>query len=138
MVDSRQIFKILNELKGKVRTKEQVGTVKVDEIESSDPHVVGDAFNEFFATIGEKTQAKHPQPSHKPQFIECGRCVLCYPVNELKFLQGIDTMKSKCSCGLDDVSSQVINANAIVPKLTEVLNASILNGDFPDVYQCQK
>ena len=104
-----EIFKLLNELNGKGRTKEQIGTVKVDEAESSNPHVVADAFIEFFATIGENTQAKLLQPSHLQQFIECDRFVWFYRANELKVLQAIDSMKSKCSCGLD-VSSQVIKA----------------------------
>ena len=49
-------------------------------------------------------------------------------------------MESKCSCGLDDVSSQVIKAcgSVIVPKLTEKINASILNGVFPDALSMSK
>ena len=59
IADSRQL---LNELKGKGMTKDQIGTVKIDEAYGSDPHFVADAFNEFLATIGKKIKQKYRNP----------------------------------------------------------------------------
>ena len=57
--DSRQVFKLLNEINGKQKGSSKVPTVQLEGTNVSDPHTISNAFNDYFATIGLKLAKKN-------------------------------------------------------------------------------
>ena len=56
--DSRQVFKLLNEINGKQKGSSKVPTIQLEGTNVSDPHTISNAFNDYFATIGLKLAKK--------------------------------------------------------------------------------
>ena len=52
--DSRQIFKVLNEVRGKSTKRSRITNLSVNGEYTSDIISISNCFNEYFATIGEK------------------------------------------------------------------------------------
>ena len=52
--DSRQVFKVLNEINGKTAKSSKVSALLINNNKLSDPVLISNAFNDYFASVGTK------------------------------------------------------------------------------------
>ena len=118
-----------------------------EEKELEDPKEIADGFNKFFTEIGpnlaEKldTNGKKPYETFLPQNLPPTSLLFTY-VTEEKTKKLITNLKSKPSCGDDQISSIFLKhshvIDVITPCLTILINQSLRAGIFPSKLKIAK
>uniref|UniRef100_A0A1B6KGZ5 Reverse transcriptase domain-containing protein n=2 Tax=Graphocephala atropunctata TaxID=36148 RepID=A0A1B6KGZ5_9HEMI len=113
----------------------------------NNPSLIAENLNKFFAEVAENTLIKNrndlhyvPQSIQNPpirQYIEVFNFA---PTNEKEVLEIISSLKSKLSCGLDEVPSKAVKhcAEQLAAPLAAVINKSFEQGHFPSLLKLSK
>ena len=133
--DSRQTYKLLNEIKGKQKNTHNVpclDVIKADDNEPSDIDIA-EAFNDHFTSIVEKIIQNLP-PSEEIKISRVEKSMYLFAATEQEVLEIIENLENKCSSGDDYVSNLIIKSagTIITPYLTCLINKSMNQGVFPD------
>ena len=133
--DSKQTYKLLNDLSGK-----NIYDANVPILESCQQHSVtpstfdvAERFNVFFSEIG--TQLKKDMDCLPlPPLKQVGHSMFLYQVTELEVEQIINKRDNKSSSGDDNINNILVklSVSATVPYLTLLINKSFSQGIFPD------
>ena len=133
--DSRQTYKLLNDLSGK-----NIYDANVPILESCQQHSVtpstfdvAERFNVFFSEIG--TQLKKDMDCLPlPPLKQVGHSMFLYQVTELEVEQIINKLDNKSSSGDDNINNILVklSVSATVPYLTLLINKSFSQGIFPN------
>ena len=137
--DMRKTWGTLNTLMGRRNGTDytKIDKINVNNDTVEDTKGIANAFNNFFANIGNDTSNMIPSvtksyksylqnPSIESFFIE--------PVNELELLDIITKLKCKKSSGSDGISSKLLKICApyLVIPLSHIINLSFTTGKIPD------
>jgi hypothetical protein len=129
----KTVWQIVGEqtCKTKVKKRENLN-LKINGSLSSNPHLVTNAFNTFFASVGLNTNISKP----------CGRSVVnptsntffLSPVHPSETYKCIQKLKNKISCGIDEIPPLLVKscANELTLPLTDLINQSFSAGIFPE------
>ena len=132
--DSRQTFKLLNELSGKHLVNNAVPKLSSclsDTAPNSSNLQVAEKFNEFFASIGKNIQRSIPSEAVTP-LTDVNMSLRVYPVSDNEKSAIIDSLPDKSSSGEDEISNIVVKTKSVVTKyLTSLINHSFREGVFP-------
>jgi hypothetical protein len=103
---------------------------------SSDPKLVSNTFNELFISAGRSRAADAGgSPRGQPVLQPSENSLFLRPVDPHEVEKIITNLKSKPSCGIDELPSTLIKACAeeLTPPLTYIINQSFTEGVFPDL-----
>ena len=133
--DSRQTYKLLNDLSGK-NTKD--GSVPVLESclqhkEAPSTFDIAERFNNFFSAIGTELK-KNLDYLPLPSLNQAEQSVFLYPVTECEVQKIIDNLDNKSSSGDDNINNILVklSAPATIPYLASLINNSFIQGIFSD------
>ena len=118
MGDSRQVYKLLNDLSDKSVENNNVHFLRNCGVKCPSDSDIANAFNDFFADSGINNSSKLPNvplqtiPSHD-------KSMLLYPTSNNEVQKTIDELDNKSSCWLDNISNVLvkISSKATVPYL---------------------
>ena len=133
--DSRQTYKLLNDIKGNTRKSSKVPALKSCNARSSDPSSadIAEEFNTFFTNVGPnlKENIKHVP---LPKMDEVNHSMYLKPITCDEVREIIDNLDNKFSSGDDDISSVIVklSSNITIPYLTQIINKAFEEGIFPD------
>lgn len=121
------MWNIVNEIKGKTTLNRNI---QID----GDPKCIADDLNRYFINIGPQliNQLKGPQNLRN---IPCNsKSLFLKPVTEQEILEHVRSLKSKLSCGSDEVPTYLIKSciSLIITPLCFILKNSFKFGIFPD------
>jgi hypothetical protein len=127
--DSKQLFRVLNQLLGRKREAQPP---------EKTPLVLAEMFSQFFIekisdirdSIPDANDPTPPFPSPACSFTQFA------PVSVTDVLKLIASSPTK-SCSLDPLPTELIkaNKNELAPAICSIINISLFNGVFPAVYQ---
>jgi hypothetical protein len=111
-------------------------TLELNNIETSDPLSIGEAFNKYFVNVGPSLAESIPPSNIDPvSFITHNSRSTMYlkPTNETEVHNIIRELKN-CAPGPDGIPSSVLkeSSNIFVPVLTYIVNLSLNQGIFPN------
>ena len=120
---------------------------KIKELFYNNKHItndqeISDALNEHFSTIGSKlankttSQTPHQDYLHTPN----QHNFFLHPTDINETLKVIQNLKTKKSCGHDNISPKLlkINADILTKPITYIINLSFKNGIVPDQFKIAK
>lgn len=140
---SRAIWQVINNERRQSNNSKDQTTLHINNRTISDPTEVANCFNNFFATIAEKTlqvnhnntkqsyENKQPLTNHNLQFT---------PATSDEVLKAINSLKPKTSSGIDDISAKLTKTckEELVTPLTNIINKSLNQGIFPEQLKTAK
>ena len=107
--DSRQTFKILNEITGKTSKMVQINqlTGSVNAVSSSE---IADSFNEFFASVGTKLTSKFPTIDNvvTTQFVT--HSMFVRDTNGTEITEIISNLHDRSSSGIDEINNKLLKS----------------------------
>ena len=136
MGDSRQVYKLLNDLSGKSMEDNNVHFLRICGVKCPSDSDIANAFNDIFADSGINISSKLPYvplqtiPSHD-------KSMFLYPTSDIEVQKTLDELDNKSSSGLDNILVKIrnvlvkISSEVTVPYLTYLINLSFFNGKFP-------
>ena len=109
----------------------------------NDSYEISNGFNKYFANIAKDLARKIPKSSVDPlKFIPESNLhtIAIDPVTENEVSNVIKSLKNSSSTGYDGIQTEVIKStfHAYLTPLTQVLNASLIQGFFPDKLKISK
>ena len=141
--DSKTLWSVLNSLIRKTRNK-----VDVVELESDDgkllknPVEIGNAFNEHFASAGEKVKSKINKIDVDPlKYVKrVEQNLMLGNITESKLCHYVSKMKSKFSSGIDGITNDFLKktVNCLKVPLCIIFNKSLNTGLFPSEMKIAK
>jgi len=108
----------------------------------SDPELIANKFNSFFAEIGPTLASKIQSPSSFSDFLHDpnSKTLFFHPIEEKEILDIVKNFKSGKSAGYDDISPTVVKS--AIPFLTKplafIFNISLSTGVFPSALKIAK
>ena len=133
--DSRQTYKLINDLKGSNRKSSQVPALNSCSARCTDPSSVdiAEEFNSYFTNVGPKLKEniKHVP---LPKMDEVNHSMYLKPITIDEVREIIDNLDNKYSSGDDDISNVIVklSSSVTIPYLTQIINKSFEEGIFPD------
>ena len=132
--DSRQIYKILNNLREITNTSKKI--VSINSISGNcitDESAIANEFNAHFSSIGINLAKNIPNQGITQSFDTPNFCMFNFPVTESEVHIIISNLQNKASSGVDGISNLVLKASpfAIVPILRQLIEVSFKSGHFP-------
>ena len=132
--NTRQVYKLLNELQGKTAKKEKfpILTSCTQKIKSPTMEDNANCFNNFFANIGSKL-SEHLQEPYTPNFDRKLHSMLLVKTSRAEDLQIINHLDNKSSSGDDNINNIILKATGeiVADYLDSMINISFENGTFP-------
>ena len=133
--NSKQTWKVLNDILGRSNKSKLPNSFYINDILNSDPKIIANNFNDFFANLG-LNLAQNIPPTNLNFHHYLNNVVP--PINSL-FFKPIDTqeivsicnsLKSGTSGGFDDIKSDVVKSvkELIAYPLTHIFNCSLTSG----------
>ena len=115
----------------------------VDNIQITDPKLIADNFCTFFTEIGKKHANRIPKSKkgfHYYMKENIRDSIFMAPTNINEINNIIRKLKPKKSCGLDNITSNLLKqiAPTISEPLTQIINKSLQNGIFPENWKSAK
>ena len=100
-------------------------------------------FNNYFVNVGPRLANSIKHKSHPPdEYLNNPnlRSIFIMPTTDTEILKIVGKMKSKSSCGYDDISSKLLKQtiNGIITPLVHIINLSLSSGIFPDKMKIAK
>ena len=111
-------------------------TFKINNIYTSDPKNIADAFNKFYGTIAENTKLKIPKTHKKfSDYLDspCDKSIFFSPTDEKEIFKLIMELDDKKACGPGSIHARIIKliAPTISIHLTTLFNTVHHSGIFP-------
>jgi hypothetical protein len=137
-------WKIINREKGMKQLDITPLSLKINDTKIKDKNIMANTFNNYFATIADHVQAGKKQNSssnindpinYLHKYYSKPFCTIRWHyASTHEITKIIKTLKSKNSCGYDEITSQIIKISEpfIVSPLTYICNAVLCSGKFPD------
>ena len=133
--DSRQTYKLLNDLSGKNTKDASVPVLEscLQHKEAPSTFDIAERFNNFFSAIGTELK-KNLDYLPLPSLNQAEQSVFLYPVTECEVQKIIDNLDNKSSSGDDNINNILVklSAPATIPYLASLINNSFIQGIFPD------
>jgi hypothetical protein len=145
--DSKKIWSIINEVldRGKKSSNDPSITLKYQNKLHTSPTEISNGFNQHFRNMAPnlaKTIKEPPLPyTHfLKQTNKTTNQFSLATVAEDKVTNIINDLKSKNSCGFDNVSNKLLKkiSPIIIDPLTKAINASLTEGNFPQILKLAK
>jgi len=143
--DIKNTWATINNIINKTKDKgDFTSKFLVDGQYTSDNQVIVNEFNKYYVEIGSKLASKIQTPrdkSFKDYLYQPVRYSLNFKqVNRDTVLKLIDSLKSKNSCGYDNISTKLLKyvKQELVDSITLIINQSIASGVFPDLLKIAK
>jgi hypothetical protein len=134
----KKTWQILNTLIGKCNDKTNVPQeLLVENKLVNDPQEVADAFGEYFSKVGAQYSDTIPKSNIEPEHY-CEQfnpnSLYLAPTDPNELQQIISKLKSKTSCGFDNISSKLLKdiSPYLLNPLTILINKSMEEGKMPD------
>ena len=133
--NSRQTYKLLNDIKGTTRKSSKVPALNSCTARNTDPSSadIAEEFNTFFTNVGPKLKEniKHVP---LPKVDEVNHSMYLKPITVDEVKEIIDHLDNKYSSGDDDISNVIVklSSSITIPYLTHIINKSFEEGIFPD------
>ena len=133
--DSRQTFKLLNEIRGKQEVSISLPILTsctTDSNHSPSQSDIAETFNRHFITIGEKVQKDLPSLSPLlPDSVS--HSMVLYNTNVVDVNRVMDNLNNKSSSGVDYISNKIVKITSRItaPCFTCLINQSFDEGNFP-------
>ena len=133
--NSRQTFKLINDIKGTNRKSSQVPALNSCSERCTDPSSIdiAEQFNTFFTNVGPKLKEKIKHVP-LPEMNEVNHSMYLKPITIDEVREIIENLHNKISSGDDDFSNVIVkfSSNITTPYLTQVINKSFKEGKFPN------
>jgi hypothetical protein len=134
----KKTWDTLNEILGKVKKKETISQININNVPESEPIKIANEFNSFFTTIGKKIANEVQNVEKNPEdYINYDR-----PIPNLQIgnttpehvLKIIRKFKLKSSCDIHGISTKMIKfiSNELASPLAHIFNLSLGTGIFPE------
>ena len=96
--------------------------------------------NEFFVYVGSVLSSRLPQTAYSSGSFNCDKTLFMEPTGEFEVASIIKALKSKKSCGMDGISSEILRCcSPIIERhLALAFNKCIDEGVFPDIFKIAK
>ena len=138
----RSTWKILNNLLGRVTTKNNIKSLKSKNENITNPSEIAEIFNKHFASVGAKLDAAIPAVNGvKDYYSESTNQSLFFgPCDTSEIISVISKLPNSTAVGYDDISTIVVKkvAHVIAPALTQIVNFSLTSGQMPDELKIAK
>ena len=135
MGDSRQTYKLINDIKGTNRKSSQVPALNScsERCTDSSRADIAEQFNTFFTNVGPKLKEKIKHVP-LPEMNEVNHSMYLKPITIDEVREIIENLDNKFSSGDDDISNVIVklSSNITIPYLTQIINKSFEEGVFPD------
>ena len=140
----KSTWKIINREKGTKHQDTTVNTLTIDDSTIANQSIIANAFNNYFSTVADSimTDKKQDITSSRKNPIDYLYKFYGKPFCKMKWQYAstheirkiIKTLKSKNSCGYDEITSRTIKVSEpfIISPLTYICNAALRSGIFPD------
>jgi len=137
------IWKVYGEILGrKTKGNSSVDKLLVDEKIITDPHQIAEAFNNYFACVGDKLAKDFPSGEQFTRYLGHNQQQSMYlkPITKQELLTHLETLNKKKSPGVDDISPRIVTtvANIIIDPLLHIYNLSFTSGIFPEKLKMAK
>ena len=133
--DSRQTYKLLNEIKGEQKNANSVPYLDVLQADDNEPSQIdiAEAFNDHFTSTA-KDIIRNLPPPEEIKISRVEKSMYLVPATEQEILEIIQNLENKSSSGDDYISNLIIKtaSTIIAPYLTYLINKSMNQGVFPD------
>ena len=142
--DSRQVFKILNEIIGKCPRSGNVPLLKNGDLEIDNNQEIANHLNDHFANIASKLLASLPSDSRESHETyskyNAPKSMFLHKVTMFEVLEIIENLKAKQSTGVDEISNIIIKkvSHKIAPYLTYLINLSFESGQYSEQLKSAK
>lgn len=132
--DSRQTYKLLNDLNGKNICNRNAPRLADCKKENPTDEDIANCFNKYFVEIGQSISDKIPA-SDEIKLEDQQQSIFMHPTDEFEVTDIINQLDNKSSSGDDDISNLILKASTpvIVPYLVHLINLSIKEGTFPSI-----
>ena len=140
--DENEVWKIVKEISSPNRNNNII--LNEDGIEITDGKEVAEIFNNFFIQKIEKLKdnidtsiVEDPLERLRNKMQPKNLKFSLQTVTEAKVLKAIKQMKNKKSAGRDEITQEqmIMGAEVLAIPLTRIINASITEGKFPDIWK---
>lgn len=140
---SKALWQTINrERKSKINTNNQLH-LQINNKTISEPTEVSNYFNNYFATIAERTLQNNINKSNNPMQQAppiINHTFQLRPATQEEVLKAIDSLKPKLSAGYDEISAKLTKTCKfeIVEPITDLINKSLAQGVFPSKLKIAK
>lgn len=143
---SRAIWQVINaERRNKAPQGRNLEIQLQDKLET-DPEAIANHFNNFFTSIAEETLKSQPKPkSPTPHDLQTSIFNFSSPfkfkpVSPKEVRDTIMAMKSKLSCGVDEIPAKVVKhcSQQLAAPLASIVNKSFTHSQFPSSLKVSK
>ena len=140
--DENEIWKVINEVTNP--KKEETWKLKEGEETIEDEEKIAEIFNKYFVDKIENLKdnidqeyVKNPTEKLKEKMKEKNLKFSLKTVTEKQVLEAMKGMKKKKSAGVDGVTQEqlIMGSEVLVVPLTRIINASIQEGEFPEMWK---
>ena len=115
----------------------------IDSVDTFDPKIISEKFNDFFVNIGNKVEAKIP--NSKSSFLNflknrASNSMFVTPVDDIEVLNMLNKLDKSKSSGPNSIPTNLLKNHAVafVTPLKLALNQSFAEGKFPDLLKIAK
>ena len=137
--NTRKLWKIINEIKGKCNDKSNIiESIKSNDITYYDAKNITNSLGEYFSTVGENYANKIPKPeksitSYLRDIPTNNRSIYLPPTNKYEITKLINRLENKQSSGFDKISNMILKRlqTSITTPLEIIFNKSLESGKFP-------
>ena len=144
--NSRKIWQTINDLTARKQNKTEIKEIKLDGVSITNPSDLSNLFNEHFSTIGPKLANEIPSPSNNSNatfteyLINTDKRFQFTLRNNAQVLLLLNKLCKSKATGLDKISARLIRecADLISNSITNIFNASLTLGIFPEDWKCAK
>ena len=118
--------------------------IKIDEHNFTDLYDIANIFNDYFSDVANKFLSSSPTPLTQKYNTYNNNInpasIFLTPDTEHEIQAIIQKLKNKKSSGIDEISNVTakICAESIVTPITDICNASLVSGTFPECYKIAK
>jgi len=138
----KDTWQTINEVLGKSSRPKQPSYFLDDSSKITDPRLISDKFNSFFANIGPKLASQIQSPSSFSDFLHNPNpsCIFLNPIEEKEILGIVKNFKNGKSSGYDDISPAIVKRfiSFVAKPLAFIFNLSISTGVFPAALKVAK
>lgn len=140
---SKALWQVINNERNAVTNKNHELTLLINDQLTHNPIQIANHFNEFFATIADKTIQNSNTILHATnvnRIQTLNNKLHFHPATHVEVIKAIDSLKPKTSSGIDDISAKLIKKckEELVSPLTNVINKSLKQGIFPTQLKTSK
>jgi hypothetical protein len=144
MFFSSTTWNIVKTVTNNRRNSNKIVSMNIDNQPNSNPITIANAFNTYFSSVASKLISKLPGNNHPAHEDPLNNLTFNFktPTSSLRFNHTtthkvnsiIQSLKTKDSCGYDEISSRILKISApyILSPLTHIFNKILSTGIFPE------